>query len=440
VSTRNSNPARAVGDARGRRIVAFVSAIGLAAAVGPMWASQPAAAEPTSVSSGSTLVSGVVTRDGVVLGNADVIAKVWPNDEFLDRLTDGMSVPVKVIATGTTDDTGNFSLSVDSATLGEDYVSTSDSADIELSVADDSSQVEWNFTADLPKPQDGTSLAWSNPRAEETTSKAKSSGLVAPTHLLVDLGKQPQVVEAGREPANWIGPKSKPIGKAGAVKAASVSSRKRTFPSLRTRQGKAVAFAPSCPPVATNDYDTGRREYFVNAYAVAAVPVTVIQKIGTDHTLGIAVDMPGGGINFKGGGTLTKSFSAASEKKYSFPAKRVFNKVNYRKYREGCGAAVKTEWRPQGHHSLGAGADQTDFPNWSTPANCTGYSSGTYIKAQGSNAIFDTGVDLSVLNVSAQAKFSNETQLKWTFTESGKLCGSTNRGWVSSPQAASVKF
>ena len=44
------------------------------------------------------------------------------------------------------------------------------------------------------------------------------------------------------------------------------------------------------------------------------------------------------------------------------------------------------------------------------------------------------GVDLSIIDVSSKASFSNDTELKWHFGGTHHMCGSTNYGWVSSPE------
>jgi hypothetical protein len=388
-------------------------------------------AAPRSAITGSTLVTGVVTRDGEILENADIIATAWPKQEVLDQLTAGETVPLKVVATGTTNDAGQFALSVDAATVGDDYLSDTQSVDIELSAADGTQQVDWNFTAELVGQADGITKAWSNPRIAGRPSSAKSRAQVAPTRLLIDLGKNSKVTQDGEDPAGWVGPDNEPLGKAAATAATLVTAHKRTISSGRARDFVA------CSTTATNEYDRARQEVFANAIGTPDSPATVIQKNGTEHTLGIAVKGASNGSGFKEEGTLTKSFSASASTEYT-NAYQVSNRVNYRKYVFICTPlASKTIWRPDGYSALNAQASTIRYPAWNALANCNRYVQGTFTKTAGSNATFSAGVDLSAVNVSSNAKFNSETEMSWTILHNKwiYLCGSTRSGWVSSPQA-----
>jgi hypothetical protein len=354
----------------------------------------------------------------------------------LDKIGDGDVVPTKSVATGTTDESGRFVLAVDPDALGVDYIGAHNGADLEIAIANDDRQVDWSFTA-FVQESDGDGQAWSNPRLETANSSLKRQERKAPTHLLVDLGEEPTIVEEGKAPEEWIGPDRKPLGKSRGAAATRVLSHDRTIPSRRKSDVSAAA-PPICATSATNEYQYGRREEFVNAIGVLNAKATVSQKSGTDHTLGVAIDYKNDQAGFKQSGSLTKSFSSSAESSFGI-TQLAYNTVNYRKYRYKCsitGTVKWEQWRPDNYNDLNAGSISIARPSWNaSSANCTTKDNGTFIKTQGSNQVFSAGVSLNVISLSSEAKFSSETSLKWVFTGRAKLCGSTSAGWVSAPQA-----
>ncbi len=72
-------------------------------------------------------------------------------------------------------------------------------------------------------------------------------------------------------------------------------------------------------------------------------------------------------------------------------------------------------------------------PNWEP--NCGTYSSGYMYKTQGTNQTYSAGINLGPISVSAHTDWETDNKLKWNFSASTRLCGSTTGGWVSSPQA-----
>jgi hypothetical protein len=423
--------------ARINRLVAITSAFGLAATISPILSPQPAvAAAPAPTISEDGVVSGVVTSNGVAVAGADIIVTAWPNQDLLDKLGDGEAVPTKTVATGTTDGSGQFSLAVDPDTIGKDYIGAHSGADLEIAIANDARQVDWNFTA-FVQESDGDGQTWSNPRLDTAEASLMSQKRKAPTHLLVDLGAESTVAEEGKAPENWIGPDRKPLGKSRGAAATRVLSHNRTMPSQR-RSEVAAAAPPICVTSATSEYQYGRRQEFVNAIGVLNAKATVIQKSGTDHTLGVAIDYKNDQAGFKQSGSITKSFAASAESSFGV-TQLAYNKVNYRKYRNKCAITGQVNWeawRPDNYNDLNAGSLSISRPSWNaSSANCTTKDNGTFIKTQGSNQVFAAGVNLNAINVSSEAKFSSETSLKWVFTGRAKLCGSTSAGWVSAPQA-----
>jgi hypothetical protein len=428
--TRSKTQGRDMTSKRGRapistsaRIVASISSTALAIPLGLALTPSSASAAPT-LDTGNTLVaSGLVLDNGLPVAGADVTATAWPDVDVLSRLRAGQTVPTKTYAIVRTDDSGAFQVSIDPGSLDRRYFDAKGRVGISLSVAHSSQEIQWDFSA--TNLHDARSAVWGNPRIRTEDSTARLAGNQAPTQIRVELGSHPTVEEVGRNPADWIGADHQALGAAGAAAARQVFSKSRA----RTR------VASPCMSIALNEYDNGRSEEFVNTIGVLNARPIVIQKQGTDHTLGIAASAASSPGSFKLSGSATLSFEAAAETTYGV-SERAVNKVNYRKYRDGCPGNFSYKWRPIGYHSLNAGAVSIPRPSWNAnDVNCTTYSSGTYYKSRGTNVVFSAGVDLKVVDVSAEAKFSSETQLKWVFTGRAKLCGSSSSGWVSSSQA-----
>ncbi|MET8159371.1 hypothetical protein ABZT47_23625 [Sphaerisporangium sp. NPDC005289] len=59
------------------------------------------------------------------------------------------------------------------------------------------------------------------------------------------------------------------------------------------------------------------------------------------------------------------------------------------------------------------------------------YSSGTFTKSRGKNATVSGGVDLGVVNVSAQSGFNTSSSISWTVTKKTRLCGNSREGWAN---------
>src|SRR3954454_18120592 len=106
---------------RMRRMVAFAAAPVLVTAVGvSAWSPSAVAEAPVSVGA-DTVVSGVVTRDGVPVSEAEIVATAWPEQAVLDKLAAGDPVPTQVLGTVRSDKSGRFALPLRPGTLGPDY-------------------------------------------------------------------------------------------------------------------------------------------------------------------------------------------------------------------------------------------------------------------------------------------------------------------------------
>jgi hypothetical protein len=373
----------------------------------------------------ATVVSGIITRDGMPVPNADINVLAWPSPEFLAELPGGAKFQEKLLAQESSGPEGGFAVSVELDSLDKEHISDAGSVDFALIVGDSQYQIRWSFTATRAT---GTQNLWSNPRVAPSLLSQRDSNRKAPTRLSIDLGENARVVEEGNEPDKWVGNDGRPLGIAKGLQAARVARESRA--AFGKSAGAQVGPLACGTWVAVDEYQYARTERFVQAIGTGNARPTVDQEVGTQHTMGIAYDSGTG--SWSQSGSLSLSFGASAETTYGAGASLVYNKVNYRKYEQFCAWLWHYQWRPSGYYALNSGYGPLITPYWS---NCTNYYSGTYTKSQGTNVVFSAGVTLTMISVTAQAQFTNQTKLSWNFTGSGKLCGSSVAGWVSAPEA-----
>jgi hypothetical protein len=308
---------------RMRRMVAFAAAPVLVTAVGASaWSPSAVAEAPVSVGA-DTVVSGVVTRDGVPVSEAEIVATAWPEQAVLDKLAAGDPVPTQVLGTVRSDKSGRFAVPVRPGTLGPDYTGPDGEADIAVTASDGDYEVSWNFTAVAAATSAATSTVsarrWGNPRLKDSVLAARTPSK-ASTHLLIDLGPEASVVEDGKDPSRWIGEHNEELGAARGKAASRVAREPVEAVSVLAEPG------PHCVWTPTGKEDTGRKEEFVNTIGVLNARPVVAQKRGTAHTLGVGVKASKAGSSWTASGTLTRKFEASAETQYGI-SERATNKV-----------------------------------------------------------------------------------------------------------------
>lgn len=393
-----------------------------------------------------TVITGVVTKNGKPVGNADVLLIAWPNYKVLDAMPAGESVKTKVVARTAANHAGRFAVSLDPAHVGSRYWADT-GAQLEVVVADATHEVFWEFTASpADAGQRGRGLAWGNPRIDQEKLLDRPDSGVGATHVAIDIGERPSVRELGDEPEQWIADPetTSTLGARGAAAhaAATRGERRPAFDKMSPASTDAStlagsestdvdARAPGGGWCATNDWQNGRSEKFIRSVGTIQAKNWVDQTTNSEHTLGIAFKGSGG---WSQSGTQSRKTGVFSSD-YRGPNITLKNKVNYRKYIY-CDGRGWIQWRAAGIHSLGESImTHSKRPAWNKPGHCTTYSTGTKKKETGSNKTFAGGVDLSQINVSAKASYSRNTVQRWEFSGRARLCGSTTSGWVSSPQA-----
>lgn len=413
-----------------RGVAAAASALLLGPAIATVSHAQPALAQFHF--SAETVVTGIVTKDGIPVSGGDVVAMAWPTDEILRDMDGGQTIEMMHVAHTTTGSGGEFAVAVNPEAVGSTYLSPDGRLHLQLIIADAEHQITWFFTATRSESTTVPGI-WSNPWIDDEGALALSGANKAPTHLTVDLGENSAVIEAGNEPEEWLATDGNTLGETAGTEAARVTRTDRRLPTDNT--------ISNCSLTATSTFQNGRTEQFIRAIGLIYAPVTVMQVTGTSHTLGVALKVDGSS-SWSQSGTQTVSFGASATSNYGATSSIIENRVNYRQWQQLCaiGPLIKIDllWRPHSYHSLNTGQVIVSRPtSWSVAGNCTIYgANNTLTKDRGTNATFSAGVSLTVLSVSARAAFSNNTKLQWAFSQSGGwLCGSNGDGWVSAPQA-----
>jgi hypothetical protein len=270
-----------------------------------------------------------------------------------------------------------------------------------LQATDQSSQLQWRFTEQaVPRP--AALPAWRDARAGTDNRSVAvdldlAKGAVAQQNKLADAPS-----ESGTVPL-------------------SQQARRSQLPQVEhTPAAVAAPDGSYCVGHAGATY-SARPEHYGDAYAYSGAPATATQAYNVQHTLGIGCQATSGGT-WKQNGTSTLSYGASATTA-NIIDKTLNDRVNYRDVTY-CGSTYR---EATGVYDLLSSFGAIAHRYYSY---CSYYTGGTYVKKDGTNYTFSSGVDLTVVNVSAQSGYDSSSELSWTFNQPGFLCGS-NTGWVS---------
>jgi hypothetical protein len=212
------------------------------------------------------------------------------------------------------------------------------------------------------------------------------------------------------------------ISKSDAAALHSEPRERSSIDSLLSerRSGSSVPGTNACAWIATNEYQGNRRESFVIVRGVLNAKARLYQIRDAEHTVGVAVKYSGGA--WEAGGTRTRNWENETSQGGITGTKKYYNHVRYRKYLYDCGGV---KWMSNNEQQALAGytipANPLDFNNCSLHGN-----EYEFTKTQGKNTTYSTGMELSVLDVSAQSGWGSKTKIKWTFTGRAKICWSSS--------------
>jgi hypothetical protein len=362
------------------------------------------AAEGDVIALSQAVAFGAVVRDGKPASGATVQALIWPRTEALAALADGAPVPTKPLPPAKTDSSGRFLVNLDGSSLPASYRDAKGRSQVELQVSDGTGRVSWSFTA-TPSMSGWTSVA------------QQDAGTSAPESVVVDLGAASSVCQ--------LAPNATEALASGTMSAKSATASSTTdativVPDVPRPPGPCVYVAAG--------YLYNRAEPFMHVYPGRNSPATVLQSLGVDHSLGIAVGSSTGWVGGSAGGTATISLQASGSKTLTYNA-TAFNALNFRDYRNVCG------WTHRQATSVYAVLQRIDTAAEPDFRYCSNAPGTTYTKARGTNVTFRAEVNVGPVSVDAHSGWNSSSSVTWHVTGPTQLCGSSTLGWASASEA-----
>jgi hypothetical protein len=395
--------------------------------------------------SSTTVLTGHLLRNGQGVAG-DIIATVWPKKSELADEPLGSRVDTQIVYRGSAADDGSFTVSLNPEDLPAKYVTKDGQVDLEVTAADASSQTD--FFTSIIRAEMVPAVTGLAARTGWTTQTSVQRGSTRAQDIKLDLATQ--LVDTTADPkseqvhltASERGSISAQDTSGSAVPKLHVEARNERLmdqPLASFVSGGVTAADVAEPTDVCSTYSVGdvknRKEAFARVWAWSGALATVDFNAGSTHTLGVAM---GSADQWSASGTETIETSAGASVGRVADAVAV-NKVNYRDYKNICWA--KTHRIPVGFFAVLPSGEFTYSPHQTYPrANCASLAaSGTFWKVKGKNVTYSGGVDLPYVNVSAQSGWNQETKVAWQPTANTWLCGSTDNGWASSPQAEAHK-
>jgi hypothetical protein len=373
-------------------------------------------------------------RDGKPIQGASVVIRVMPTASVLHAAKAGVPIVTPVVVETTTNASGSFA-ATPQGVRATDLVDGS--ANFLAFFSDGTASLPWSFS--LPMKISGATaqvdLAAANPTATSTADLAQGQRRGVNLHL--DLGKASGGQDLNDSPTNWKGVPSTQLTSAGLLKAPTSPVDATTNPSLGV---DAAAVGGVVKPmgcgvvIPLNLYRYGIQEAFANVWSWTGALVTFHESTSSNHQLGIAFKTSAGGWSQNGTQTFTESGGGSADVSGLWD-NQVNNKVNYRAITWYCANGAQG-WMPDSTYALAypiLGWPHSSHPKWSS---CVTYGSGAVMtKTQGKNTTYGYGVSFGEVSLSTQSGWDQSVDIKFNFTATSKLCGSTGAGWVGSPEA-----
>lgn len=404
---------------------------------------QAQAVEDTAVpetTAASPVAKGIVMRGGAPIRDADVVVRLWPDQDTLAAQADSDPVTFHVAGATETDEQGRYQIDIDPTSVPAAFVhEASGLVDVEVMVATATEEMRWNYSAKPSNPAQAADGAW-------TLGQRRGGDREGAVDTRLDFGAR-SAWERADDPLEWVDGTGKALGAARGASRAAVSAvtrmpRSRSFDrmlgeamgrseqvsrsSFRTR-GMGVGMDDSfCGWTSASTIHYNRPQKFMTVHAWSGAKGKVTQKSGNEHTLGIGFN--GGGAGWRASGTVTRSFSAEASQSGITGRKDIWNTVNYRDYKTTCEGVYR---RPIGFHTLIS--DVTTAGTSSVHLYCMyRYAGYSFTTTDATNVTFAAGVDIGEISVSSNAGYDNGVNLNYTVTSKSKMCWDNERGSVES--------
>lgn len=377
---------------------------------------QPQASAETSA---PQFVSGVLNLNGLGIANADVIARLWPDDDTTRTLPDGASFDFFQAGTTTTRSDGSFAFALDPTTIPPAFIDDAGRVDLEVLAGNGLLMTTQFITVQFIND------------AEDATEALESSSEGVLPNLRSWVSAQDPAVPA------ILGMDLGDVVDLGSIRDESVlDDFDIAVPDVGTAAVMEAAMAGGC------SQSVGSRrgpylETFAVIYGDGGVKGRVKQESSATHTLGVGVKHPGSD-SWSAGGSQSESAGWGYDSTYTIANSFVKNKVYYRDYYYSCMADGKiyttTYEKPDGFYEAGPYYAQATHKNYST---CDpGYADHEYHRTSSKNGQFSGGVSLPGANLSAQSGFTSTQEVHYKFCKRGQICGSGGDPWGSAARVS----
>ena len=356
-----------------------------------------AAAEPTPTPAGvdARVVAELVRNSGPVAVGGQLLdangnptagslqAYAWPTEAVFSNIKIGGAIERVPVAAAIAGPAGTFSLRLDRASLGRDYVSASGQVDLELIAWSASGQRTW-FTSVQSATAGGTSH-WLSPTARGSTTSGKTT-------------------------------------------SSSVQATIRLTDPLRAAEedGGIMAVAACTAPVLISTHNVMAR---IGRSMTNESGQTSWMRDGVSHTVTLGVGTSSqSATGYSASGTATTTSGVEFTWASSGSDRQYYRQVQYGKARFTCAGVTQYSFRPRQPTGGNSVILISLNPSWS---NCAPVSAGTWVRSRtdGNTTTFSAGVEAAGtigINLSYNSNYSSTRTLNYKLTQSGRVCGSNN--------------
>lgn len=420
------------------RILA-ATAVGLTALTAPAstgWAARGVSDHPDA----STVISGFISDNGAPLGKASVLVWAWPDQRTRGHLKKGDSLRLYPVGAALTSSDGAFRVDAAPGSLPKSVTSRHGIVNFELDAVDGDRTLTYRFSARAAGGRSGSARRW---RPLPTPSAAMKG---APATFRGDIGSRLAWISTD-SPQTWVDDRGKLVSHRDAAEAerasvgpstqryAAMAADLRSYVAERGASaignadfGRVFAHRAPCHITLTGTV-LNKVEHFVNIETMPGIPETITEEGGATHTLGVGINVGGDGWSAGGTASITRTSDSEVDVTDNNPHTET-NLVDYQNFTNQCaGRLEKDPWKfadmlTSDGHAIAA--------TWYT-ASCGNHSAGTNWNTSDATAItFAGGVDLGVVNVSAQSGYKTSENLHYHFNTDGEVCGNNVEGPLSS--------
>ncbi|WP_265523480.1 hypothetical protein [Oerskovia flava] len=362
----------------------------------------------------------------------------------MDKLDIGETIPRVSLGMVRTDADGNYSLTLNSASVPETFIADSGQVDVDVTVADGMNEMNWSISIVAQTSNPENTLRTSATSGWAAASTHDETALVD-ARRTTDVNTSPTVVfdlstgiveDSSIDIANAVTPEGESASKSDrklAMTTAVVAQTTKTTKELRARSSVAdrssggVVAPMSCRDY-TQSFTNNIREWYGHSQGVSGAPVTASQTASSNHSLGIAAKF---GSSWSASGTRTITTGIGGSFPATASAYRVGNRVNYRNIANSCLASNPYRSQPNGFADVASDRLLVDRLNLS--GYCMQRDAGaTFTKDSGKNVTMSNALTVRGVSLTAQAGWGSSNKLHWKFTSSARLCGNLTTGLATS--------